>query len=216
MLIISFSHCKKEIATPLVNNTPAVQVINQGVPGNTALQLLARITTVISEKPQLVIIMIGTNDAVTDRSIYHDFKSNLSEIIDSLKDNGSAVMLLTPPPIESWSKYAANNPKIDSVCAVIDTLSIVKNCYFVNVNQDLNQIITPANSHQLFSTDGLHPSAAGYADIAGYVYNYMMANTIKANIIVCFGDSITYGVFVDGAGTALGDTYPAVLQKDLN
>ena len=33
--------------------------------------------------------------------------------------------------------------------------------------------------------------------------------------IACFGDSITYGVYVAGEGTASGETYPAFLARKL-
>ncbi|WP_372934509.1 hypothetical protein [Mariniphaga sediminis] len=31
--------------------------------------------------------------------------------------------------------------------------------------------------------------------------------------IICFGDSLTFGVYMKGEGTAEGDTYPAILKQ---
>jgi lysophospholipase L1-like esterase len=63
--------------------------------------------------------------------------------------------------------------------------------------------------------DGLHPTRDGYRLIAQEVYRYLKQHQLlkKNRRIICFGDSITYGAFMDGKGTAEGDTYPAFLKN---
>jgi lysophospholipase L1-like esterase len=196
--------------------TLPINVINEGVSGNTAENLLSRIDDIIIQKPNLVIIMVGTNDVKDGVSTFNSFGVTLSLIIDSLKHTGSSVMLLTPPPIATWSGYSVLIPMLNTLCDTIKNISITKGCYFVDVNSDLAQSITSANSHQMYVTDGLHPSAAGYLNIATYIFDYIKAKKITASKIICFGDSITYGVYVNGEGTATGETYPGVLSKDMN
>jgi len=206
-----FGSCKKDTSNP-----NAITVINSGVSGNTAGYLLERINTVIAQKPNLVIIMIGTNDAIEGTATYNNFTPFLSAVIDSLQHTGSSVMLLTPPPIQPWNTFTTDTSLFKGVLTMIYNLSVSKSCYYVDVNSYLNTILTTANSHQLYYTDGLHLSATGYSDIANFIYNYMKLNNIKKSKIICFGDSITYGIYMTGAGTATGNTYPAFLSDDLN
>ena len=215
-LIIS---CKKEaLKAPPVD---AITVINMGISGNTAENLLNRINTVIKQAPNLVIIMIGTNDALDGSSTYNSFSSTLSIIIDSLQHTGSSVMLLTPPPIQTWNTITTNSNGVYSIyfkdiCNIIYNLSESKACYYVDIDGELNNILTSANSHQLFLSDGVHPSAQGDKDIASDIFSYMKTQNVIAKKIVCFGDSITFGAYLAGQGTATGDTYPAALSNDLN
>ena len=209
------SNCKKEVNP----KSGVTTVINMGISGNTAENLLNRINTVIKQAPNLVIIMIGTNDAVFGSSTYNSFNGTLSTIIDSLQHTGSSVMLLTPPPIQTWNTVTTNSIYsiyFKGICNMIYNLSESKTCYYVDIDGDLNSIVTSANSHQLFLSDGIHPSAQGYKDIASDIFNYMKTQNISAKKIVCFGDSITFGIYLTGQGTATGDTYPAALSNDLN
>jgi len=69
------------------------------------------------------------------------------------------------------------------------------------------------------SKDGVHPTSGGYDVIAGAVYQGMKtAGWQDAGAVVCFGDSITYGAGMKGAGTAAVDaeTYPAKLARLLD
>ena len=214
VLFTAFVACKKD--TPTANKTNNITVINDGVSGNTAENLLSRINTVITQVPNLVIIMIGTNDAIDGTSTYNSYNATLSLIIDSLQRTGSSVMLLTPPPIQKWNTITTDTAALKGICTMIYSLSISKLCYYIDINTALNNIITTSNSHQLFLGDGIHPSAAGDKDIAVFIFNYIKAQNINAKKIVCFGDSITYGAYLTGSGTATGDTWPAVLSVDLN
>ena len=222
LLCILISSCKKGIiaANKLkandVSAVDTVTVINQGIPGNTAENLLSRINTVIKQAPNLVIIMVGTNDVIQGNNTYNSFNGTLSVIIDSLKHTGSSVMLLTPPPIESWNAVTRDTARIKGICTMINNLSVGKSCYYVDVNAVFRGVLTSANCHQYYFTDGVHPTAIGDKDMATAIFNYMSTKKITAGKIVCFGDSITYGAYLKGQGTSSGDTYPAVLQAYLN
>jgi lysophospholipase L1-like esterase len=209
-LPVLFLKCKEN------SSVNKLTIINLGVPGNTAEMLLSRINTVTNDKPNLVIIMVGTNDILQGNNTYYSFNGTLSEIIDQLKAKGESVMLLTPPPVKTWNKENFDIQRLDTLCDVIDSLSKNKSCYFVDVNKDISHIDTAVNNNLLYVADGIHPTAIGYQDIAGYINSYMKSNHITAAKIVCFGDSITYGSYVNGAGTSTGQTYPAVLLADLN
>lgn len=66
---------------------------------------------------------------------------------------------------------------------------------------------------QLVCDDGVHLTPAGNKALAECFLN-MVSDEINDNkTIVCFGDSVTWGAGVKGAGTTLGETYPAYLSR---
>ena len=68
------------------------------------------------------------------------------------------------------------------------------------------------NSH---SKDGVHPTEIGYLLISNQIYKKITHKIKKRTRLICLGDSITYGVHVQGEGTDTGDTYPAYLKQIL-
>lgn len=59
--------------------------------------------------------------------------------------------------------------------------------------------------------DGIHLTPAGYRLLAETVWSAIRRDVGEEETVACFGDSLTNGVHVDGAGTATGETYPAAL-----
>lgn len=209
------SGCKKNKFNLNTNNN--LQVINSGVPGNTANDLLARVKDVTDLKPDLVVIMIGTNDAGSDSKIYHAFQGNLAQIIGKIQDANAKVILLTPPPCLPSSRFYTNSDKLDNICSIIGTVSKDKSCDMVDIHNYISSVLKQSDSTGIFNQDGLHPNKTGYSDIVNYLLSYLQQHPIgNAFKIVCFGDSITYGYQVDGQGTSTGDTYPADLLRGIN
>lgn len=66
------------------------------------------------------------------------------------------------------------------------------------------------------SADGVHPRPIGATFIAEKIAEYLNANNLTYNRIVCVGDSITAGDGLVGVGTSVDETYPAQLKLLLN
>ena len=73
------------VLSMLITSLPvSAQVINAGVGGNTTKDLLVRIDRdVIDLNPDLVIVMVGTNDMLNSRKMvsYSDYTSNLELLV---------------------------------------------------------------------------------------------------------------------------------------
>ena len=203
--LLAFTACKKEQPNKLV-------IYNDGFQRYNANDLISKEPYLLSQKPNLVILMIGSND-VGNPTELPNYKINVLQIINTIKKQGADVILLTPPPMDTLIRMAANQ-KLDSLCLVIRQISVQQQCYFLDVNQLFKQ-----NNYEagLLLGDGLHPSAAGYQLLCGNLFAYYQQQNLNPKqVICCFGDSITFGQSVPGEGTTTGDTYPAVLKSLLS
>jgi len=214
------------------------QVINAGVAGNTSSQLLARIDKdVLSLDPDWVIVMVGTNDMLNSRkmSAYSTYASNLGVIVKKLKTANAKVLLLSPPPVDEqylFERHDRNlfhelpNVKMDTVRHIVSRTARENQVYFIDIFQKFRDLNLPKHNEDLFILnpensgyrDGVHPTRLGYFFIAENVFRFLKNNKLVKNgdTVVCFGDSITKGSKVKGAGTAEGETYPAYLQESIN
>lgn len=210
-------------------------VVNAGHGGDSSKNLLKRLDSdALSHHPSLVILLVGTNDALNHRNSVEldEYRTNLKTLIERIRYNGASILLLTPPPCNStyvrqrhpveFFQEKDPNTKLDDIRAVERSVAVSENIPIVELEPVFGEISkgevkesllrNKANSN---SEDGLHPTASGYQAIAQAVAAGIAQHGLPTKMIVCFGDSITYGVAVKGAGTALGETYPGRLADIL-
>ena len=221
----------------LISCNQKENVINAGIGGNTTNDLLKRVDDdVINKQPDMVIIMVGTNDMLHSRKMisYEEYKQNIEKIIKKLKSAKIEIVLCSPPTVDSLYLFERNerelgimapNIKLDSIARIMKNLSITEKISFVDINGKFRNMNLPAhnidnyiqNEKNSNVRDGIHPTSTGYNLIAETIYNFLIEHKlIKPKIkVVCFGDSITFGPGVDGEGTSDGDTYPANLKRRL-
>lgn len=233
--VITFcSSCK---TSKVYNDTAPAIIVNKGVAGNSTVDLLKRIDIdVVNENPDLVILMIGTNDMLNSKKMvsYDEYTSNLNKIVKTIKKNKSQVLMMSSPPVDSIYLFKRHyktlfkespNVKIDSVRSIVEEIAREHNTLYLNINKAFNARNVPKHNEDLYirnemnsnTTDGVHPTPLGYKFIAEQVYNYLEENNLthKYKKIVCFGDSITKGSGGKGAGTVSGENYPSFLYTML-
>lgn len=163
---------------------------DRGISAQTTSQMLVRFRPdVLALKPKVVVILAGTNDIAgnTGPMSNEDIQGNLMSMAELAKANGIKVVLasitpvsgyhVAPPPvipqltrrppdriraINDWMKtYAAanNHVYLDYYSAMVDNAGMLKT---------------------EFSTDDLHPNAAGYAAMAPLA-EAAIARTLKTN-----------------------------------
>ena len=239
MLIVTAPSCKRGITfepvektwTDTITNYPdtvsyAVKLYNKGIKGNTTFNLVNRVdNSVLALNPQLVIIMIGTNDVGQGISIT-DYLANLKQLITTIKQANADILLLTIPPRgvrepEKQSEAAKRtNQVINDFNAGVKSLSVTDTCYLFDMNQAFIDAGTPNSTAEslIFNRannpdkpDGTHPTDAGYVFIAQNLNAYMRARLPLSNYqtVVCFGDSITKGPDDEAK------SYPALLENML-
>ena len=129
-----------------------VRVVNGGVSGDTTAGGLARLDWALTDKPDLVILALGANDALRgiDPVAVHD---NLDKMIRKIEASGAEVLLvgmLAPP---NWgAEYKAAFDRIFPELAKVHGVQLYP--FFlegVAMKPELNQ------------PDGLHPNERGVA-----------------------------------------------------
>ena len=82
-------------------NAKDTTVINAGVGGNSTRNLLKRVEKdVLAKKPDVVVMMVGTNDALNSGNSVpiKEYEKNLKNLVKQFSKAGSEVVLMTIPP----------------------------------------------------------------------------------------------------------------------
>lgn len=213
VLQIALSGMAAEIATN------GLTIYNKGIGGqNTEYGRKRFEQHVVEIKPDYVFIYFGLNDALNEKCFVslERFIENLNWMVDRASTNGIKPVLctihsVTEEPLFKRHKqelYGSEGPngKIARYNTAIHTLAQTKKV-------PLADFATAANQPGTVSADGVHLTSSGYKLLAKTFLD-VVATELKGNeIIVCLGDSVTYGSGMKGVGTAEGETYPAFLRQ---
>lgn len=136
----------------------AARVVNAGVSGDTTTDGLARLDWALADKPDLVILALGANDAL--RGIDPaTVRTNLDKMIDKIKAAHAEVLLLGMLAPANWGE--AYDRAFDRIFPDLARAHQVALYPFflegVAMKPDLNQ------------PDGLHPNARGVAVLVDHI-----------------------------------------------
>ncbi len=212
-------------------------VINAGIGGNNSRNLLKRLDKdVLAHRPQLVVLMVGSNDVLNSRNSVplDEYRKNLEKLIGRITRGGTKLVLMTIPPCHEpyllerhpADFYEPDGPggRIQKANRIIRQAAKKHKIPLVDVHEIFSAkgnigempeslLRNKANSN---SADGVHPTPEGYRTIAAAIHRAIRKHRLPTARVVCLGDSITFGAHVKGAGTSEGETYPAVLRRLLN
>lgn len=190
-------------------------LINAGIGGNTSADLLNRIDKdCLSYKPDLTILMVGTNDMNSMKYIpIGQFEKNMREIISKILNSGSKILMMNLLPVyepylftrhkKEFYEPEGHSGRKAAMNTLLKKLAGEYNLSFLdihhifeeagNIGEDKSSLIqNEANSGK---KDGLHPTSDGYRVMAVAIYEYIVQNKLPHSRIVCFGDSITAGSY---------------------
>lgn len=211
-----------------------VTVVNKGFPGRNsrnALQLLDK--EVLPLKPQHAVVFFGMNDALNSANLLPlaEYEANMRELVRKLADNGARTVALVTinPVIEAYVRarhpkhprkehlqawLAAYDQAVRKIAAerklpLVDLRAIVEENGGAVIAE--NSLIRCEKNGG--GQDGVHLTPAAYALLGQNVFETIGSRVKAGETVVCFGDSLTFGAGVKGAGTAAGETYPAALQR---
>ncbi len=220
-----------------LNEAPRVTVINKGVSGRTSTEALARAAKEIPPLgAQYAVVYLGMNDALNSRKLQNPelYEANLRALVGLLRQHGARTVALVTihPVIEVYvSARHPRHPRKDDLQAwlagydqIVRKVAASEGCLLV----DLRALVEREGGATISGKsllrceqngggkDGVHLTAAGYARLGKLVFETMGHQVKAGERVVCFGDSLTYGSGVKGAGGTEGESYPAVLQRCFN
>ena len=147
-----------------------IELINKGVSGNEVCDLLARVRSdVIDLNPDAVVIMIGINNVIHKFKYGKElnlkqFESDLTELLERLKEAGIAVIFLDPFLLPAPDKLRMRKI-FDEELKIIDRVASEICDEFVAYDEMFNGIVQSI-PYTEYSADGVHPTHRGSRLIA--------------------------------------------------
>ena len=160
----------------LENRGKKVELIPVGLCGARSFDILNIIDNdVISKKPDLLIMMIGINDALAEPDKIQNFKNNIKQIIKKLKENKINTIILNITVTEKDAFYA--NDAINQHNKVISDITKQEKIKTIDINSVMKKQIKKSGKNTMeeyfMTEDGIHLSNLG---------NKILADTLVKNI----------------------------------
>jgi acyl-CoA thioesterase-1 len=200
------------------------RVINNGFPGENTAELDARLDTALNQfTPDYVVLFAGTNDALNEQKFLpvEETGKHLEAMARRISKRGSQVILVTvhdPDLTRLMARHKSaaygDTPPLERVAAVNDQIRRVAKLEHTQLAPFATVLHQAGGANSELSTDGVHLTAKGYGLLASTV-RAQLPDHLPANAtILCFGDSLTYGIGVrpPNSTSESGNTYPAQLR----
>jgi lysophospholipase L1-like esterase len=163
-------------------------VINTGISGNTTRTILDDFTWRIAQfRPDVVSLMIGTNDCAKGRITITDFENNLSTLITGIKLMGAVPVLHTPNII-----IAGKSPEraaLPDYVGVIRKIAADQKLILVDNYAYWQETINNSATIKVLRdwlNDPLHPDGEGHSQIARLMFRELSIFDPKAS--TCGGE----------------------------
>ena len=209
-----------------------LMVYNAGRPGDTTVELAGRFDRDVAPRlPDLVYVLIGGNDMFYPGHILspESCRKNLAELAGRILEQSKLVLFTIPPfyrpflienfpetinhPLSLATRFQLVNELIREVAEQFAAPLIALDTLIQPVDETAASLVmNEANSGR---RDGMHLTEKGLRVMAEAAFQVWRNRFAEARTIVCFGDSITYGVYMKGKGSAeIGSTtYPGMLHR---
>lgn len=141
----------------------SIQVINEGLPGETAPEAVPRFISAVSRRPEVVLLLEGYN-GVTGNGGASGAAAALSTMASEARNRGARVFIATLTPGKPGSRQIPDlfiNNYNDRLRQIVRGEGAVLVDLFAALSSDVNAYI---------GIDGLHPNEAGYRKMAETFY----------------------------------------------
>jgi acyl-CoA thioesterase-1 len=208
--------------------SPQVRVINEGFPGENTAELDARLDRVLDQsKPEYVVLFVGANDALNEKKFFPigETERHLEAMVRRTKKRGAVVIMVTvhdPDLSRLMARHSSeaygDTPPLERLAMVNDRIRRIAQMEHAQLVPFDTVLLKAGRANVDLSTDGVHLTARGYGILASAVREQLPKQLPANATILCFGDSLTYGIGVRSANSLseTDNTYPAQLRALLN
>jgi lysophospholipase L1-like esterase len=139
--------------------------LNSETPYMTPYMNQSRFQDVLEFKPDIIVIMLGTNDANPEISAEGSFKEDYSQLVTSFQqlEGRQLIWIVKSPPIFTDNPNYNNTYLASTILQCIDKLAD-------QMNLPIIDMYSAFNNHSDYFMDGVHPDSNGAAFIASKVY----------------------------------------------
>jgi acyl-CoA thioesterase I len=144
-------------------------VINTGISGDHTEDVLAGFADRVARfHPDVVVVLLGTNDSVEGSSGRAGFADRLAEIVRRVRDLGAVPVLQTPPPVDT----AAASERAD-LPAYADLVRRVAREHDVMLVDHYAHWLAAGNgtAPARWLDDPIHPNGRGHLEMAGRIFD---------------------------------------------
>ena len=154
-----------------------LRFVNVGWGGHRAADGLGRLARdVLARQPAVVLVAFGMNDGqyrAPDRSVVHQYRQEMREIVSRLRQVGAQVVVLSPTPVDTDPAphlgVARYNTTLEELAAVAGEVARVGGAHFVDLFHPLlriQRLAKSVNPQFTFIPDGVHPDPVGHLVMA--------------------------------------------------
>ena len=167
---------------------PRDVVINTAISGNTTGDILGDFNWRIKQfQPEVVSLMIGTNDCARKEMTKEIFENNLNILLDKIRGTGAIPIVHTPNVI--IKEYAPERAGLSDYVKVIQKAAEKKNMILVDNYTHWEETIKNPSGINVFKewlNDPLHPNGAGHREIARLLFKEL--SIFNPNDATCGGE----------------------------
>ncbi len=143
--------------------------LNRGISGQTTAQMLVRFSQdVLALKPQVVVILAGTNDVAgnTGPSTQGMIEDNLHAMVELARAHGIAVVLASVLPVSEypWMPGITPAPKVRALNTALKRYAEAKQLVYLDYYTPM--VNAAGGLDPQLAEDGVHPTTKGYAVMA--------------------------------------------------
>jgi len=164
------------VAQKLAGDSRRVVLTDFAVPGYRTDDLLnVLVDPALNAKPNVITLLIGTNDVYSNIS-EAEFTKNYRAILDKLKTSSAKVYLISIPFIGSnsiilpvYSSYC--DARIEKFNNIINNFAKEYGFGYIDIATPTKTLLKTDGAH--YSADSFHPSASGYTLFAHIIYDHL-------------------------------------------
>lgn len=173
-LTFGYGVSREESWLHLINNRNSIEAINKGINGDSTAGMIFRFyEDVVSNKPEYVFIMGGTNDFLMNSSV-NSVQERIEELIEEAKRENIKVILGIQPAIithlakaywQSSDNYDEINLKLNEYRNWAVDFAASNKITCIDFYEEFTHYLNKVNEKVLY-IDGIHPTAKGHEIMA--------------------------------------------------
>lgn len=151
-------------------------IINTGISGNTTQTILDDFNWRVKQfRPNVVSLMIGTNDCAKERVNIESFEKNLFSLVKTFRDIDAIPVLHTPNII--ITEKDPSRPRLSEYVSVTRKVAATEKVILVDNYRYWQETLESKSGEKVYKdwlNDPLHPDGEGHSEIARLIFRELL------------------------------------------